>query len=63
MPFASIAQYDKFRATPSLRKWISEFSAGVDFSKLPARVAKPQPKHARRTAITAMLAAGGNHRR
>jgi hypothetical protein len=68
MPFRSEAQRRHFYATPSLRRYIAEFEQGTP-KHLPERVHPPKPiptqpkRQARHTAITTMLAAGGNHRR
>lgn len=68
MPFRSNAQRRKFESTPSLRKYVAEMEQGTPKNLPervhPARQLPTQPKRqARHTAITVMLATGGNHRR
>jgi len=65
MPYASKAQARRFHSDPKLQQYAAEYDAATEaaggFSKLPERVRpKTHPAH---TAITHMLAAGGNHRR
>lgn len=70
MPYLSMAQARRFHADPKLRKYTKEYDAATNFASLPDRVHPPKmkPKHRakmlkdRATAITRMLAAGGNHR-
>jgi hypothetical protein len=67
IPFVSESQRRKFYSTPSLQEYVAEFEQGTP-KKLPERVRPPKPiptqpkRQSRHTAITAMLAAGGNHR-
>lgn len=62
MPFVSKAQRRKFYATPALRQYIPEFEAATK-GPLPERVGRPTRHKGAHTALAAMLAAGGNHRR
>jgi hypothetical protein len=48
MPYVSLAQSRKFHADPRLRKYVKEYDAATDFSKLPDRVGGPaHRKHSR----------------
>lgn len=68
MPYKSMAQARKFHADPKLRKYTSEFDAATNFTHLPERSKPVKPKGKRKmhkgrnSAITKMLASGGNHR-
>lgn len=69
MPYKSLAQARKFHADPKLRKYTKEFDSATNFAHLPERSRPVKPKGKRKlhkhraTAITRMLASGGNHKR